>query len=158
LFGTRNALGDNYIMERAVGAAMGIYGNSQEEAVYTAFQVGADGQPLDATKKYLLHFNADQVPDVKYFWSMTMYDLPGRLLVGNPLGRYAIGSRTEGLKTNDDGSIDIYLQSETPGANAESNWLPTPENGNFYMVLRMYGPQGTLLDGSWEAPQPTTVE
>jgi hypothetical protein len=158
LFGTRDSLGDNYIMERAVGAAMGIYGNSQEEAVYTAFQIGEDGQPLDAAKKYLLHFNADQVPDVKYFWSMTMYDLPDRLLVENPLSRYAIGSRTEGLKSNDDGSIDIYLQSETPGADAESNWLPTPENGNFYMVLRMYGPQGTLLDGSWKAPQPTIVD
>lgn len=158
LFGTREFLDDGYIMERAVGAAMGIYGNSQEEAVYTAFQQGADGQLLDATKKYRLHFDADQVPDVKYFWSMTMYNLPGRLLVDNPLDRYAIGSRTEGLKKNDDGSIDIYLQNESPGADMESNWLPTPEDGNFYMILRMYGPEGPLLDGSWEAPQPTVVE
>lgn len=158
LFGTRESLGEDYIMERAVGAAMGIYGNSQQEAVYTAFQQGPDGQLLDSTKKYLLHFNADQVPDVKYFWSMTMYNLPGRLLVENPLGRYAIGSRTDGLKTNPDGSVDIYLQNESPGAEAESNWLPTPETGNFYMILRMYGPQGALLNGSWEAPQPTIVE
>lgn len=158
LFGTREFLGEGYIMDRAVGAAMGIYGNSQEEAVYNAFQAGGDGQPLDSSKNYVLHFDKEQVPDVKYFWSMTMYNLPNRLLVDNPISRYAIGSRTEGLKTNEDGSVDIYLQNTSPGGDKEANWLPTPARGNFYMVLRMYGPQGALLDGTWKAPQPIIAQ
>lgn len=157
LFGTREFLGQDYIMRRAVGAAMGIYGNSKEEAQYAAFAVDADNKPLNGAKSYVLHFAKDQIPPVKYFWSMTMYDLPNRLLVANPIDRYAIGSRTKGLKTNSDGSVDIYLQSKSPGTGKESNWLPTPPSGNFYMVLRMYGPEGSLAAGTWKPPAPTLV-
>ena len=145
-------------MRRAVGAAIGIYGNSKEEAYYTAYSVDAGKQPLDGNKNYVLHFSKDQVPPVKFFWSMTMYDLPGRLLVENPIKRYAIGSRTQGLKTNADGSVDVYLQGSSPGADKQSNWLPTPPKGPFFMVLRMYGPEGTLAAGSWQAPQPAPAK
>jgi hypothetical protein len=155
LFGTRESLGQDYIMRRAVGAAMGIYGNSEEEAQYGGFAVDADGKPLDGARTYVLHFAKNQVSPVKYFWSMTMYDLPNRLLVANPINRYAIGNRTTGLKTSSDGSICIYLQSRSPGAHKESNWLPTPPSGNFFMVLRMYGSEGALADGTWKPPAPT---
>ena len=157
LFGTREFLGQDYIMRRAVGAAVGIYGNSKEEAQYGGFAVDADNKPLDGARKYVMHFAKDQVPPVRYFWSMTMYDLPNRLLVSNPTNRYAIGSRTKGLKTNRDGSVDIYLQNSSPGNGKESNWLPTPPSGNFFMVLRMYGPEGSLADGTWRQPVPTAV-
>ena len=147
LFGTREFLGTDYVMRRALGAALGLYGNSKEEAYYTPYATDSAKQALDGSKSYVLHFSKDQVPPVKFFWSMTMYDLPGRQLVANPISRHAIGSRTQGLKTNADGSVDIYLQSTSPGADKESNWLPTPPKGPFYMVLRMYGPQGTLAAG-----------
>ncbi len=158
LFGTRAFLGSDYVMRRAVGAAIGIYGNSKEEAYYTAYNADANKQPLDGGKRYVLRFSKDQVPPVKFFWSMTMYDLPGRLLVDNPIQRYAIGSRTQGLKTNADGSVDIYLQATSPGGDKESNWLPTPKQGPFFMVLRMYGPEGKLAAGEWQAPQPTVAQ
>ena len=158
LFGTRAFLGPDYVMRRAVGAAIGIYGNSKEEAYYTAYSVDANKQPLDGSKRYVLRFSKDQVPPVKFFWSMTMYDLPDRLLVDNPIQRYAIGSRTQGLKTNADGSVDIYLQSTSPGGDKESNWLPTPKQGPFFMVLRMYGPEGKLAAGEWQAPQPSVAK
>jgi hypothetical protein len=158
LFGTREFLGTDYVMRRAVGAAMGIYSNSKEEAHYTAYTIDAEKQTLDGGKTYVLHFSKDQVPPVKFFWSMTMYNLPERLLVDNPINRYAIGSRTKGLKANADGSIDIYLQSTSPGVDKEANWLPTPREGPFYMVLRMYGPQGTLAAGSWHAPTPVAAK
>ena len=155
LFGTREFLGTDYIMRRAVGAAMGIYGNSKAEAQYGGYAVNSRGDPLDSAKTYVLHFAKDQIPPVKYFWSVTMYDLPARLLVDNPIGRYAIGSRTKGLKTNGDGSIDIYLEHKSPGPDKESNWLPTPPSGNFFFVLRMYGPEGVLAEGTWKPPAPT---
>jgi hypothetical protein len=154
LFGTREFLGKDYVMRRAVGAAMGIYGNSKEEAQYGGFALDANNKPLDGAKNYVLHFAKDQIPPVKYFWSMTMYDAAHRLLVENPIDRYAIGSRTEGLKTNSDGSIDIYLQSQPPGGGKESNWLPAPPSGNFFLVLRMYGPEGALAAGTWRPPVP----
>ena len=158
LFGTRAFLGSNYVMQRAVGAAIGIYGNSKEEAYYTAYNVDANKQQLDGSKRYVLHFTKDQVPPVKFFWSMTMYNLPDRLLVNNPIQRYAIGSRTEGIKTNADGSVDIYLQPASPGGDKESNCLPTPQQGPFFMVLRMYGPEGKLAAGEWQAPQPIAAD
>jgi hypothetical protein len=157
LFGTRETLGTDYVMRRALGAALGLYGNSKEEAYYTPYATDAAKQALDGSKSYVLHFSKDQVPPVKFFWSMTMYDLPGRQLVANPISRHAIGSRTPGLKTNADGSVEIYLQSTSPGSDKESNWLPTPPKGPYYMVLRMYGPEGTLASGSWQAPQPAVV-
>jgi hypothetical protein len=155
LFGTREFLGADYIMRRAVGAAMGIYGNSKAEAQYGGYSVDANGKPLDATKAYVLHFAKDQIPTVRYFWSVTMYSLPRRLLVENPIDRYAIGSRTKELKSNADGSIDITLQHESPASDKESNWLPTPASGNFFFVLRMYGPEGALAEGDWKPPSPT---
>lgn len=158
LFGTRAFLGSDFVMRRAVGAAIGIYGNSKEEAYYTAYSMDANKQPLDGGKRYVLRFAKDQVPSVKFFWSMTMYNLPDRLLVDNPIQRYAIGSRTQGLKTNADGSIDIYLQSASPGGDKESNWLPAPRQGPFFMVLRMYGPEGKLAAGEWQAPHPTAAQ
>jgi hypothetical protein len=158
LFGTREFLGKDYVIRRAAGAALGIYGNSKEEAFYTPYTLGTDKKPLDGARNYVLHFAKDQVPPVKFFWSMTMYNLPGRLLVANPIDRYAIGSRTDGLKTNEDGSVDIYIQSASPGTDKGSNWLPSPTSGSYYMVLRMYGPEGSLADGTWKAPQPNPAQ
>jgi hypothetical protein len=97
LFGSRAALGDDYQMRRAVGAAMGIYGNSVEEAVYVGTLADAHGQPLDGSKRYIMRFNKDGLPPVRFFWSATMYDLPQRLLVANPIDRYALGSRSKDL-------------------------------------------------------------
>ncbi|MBS0343163.1 MAG: DUF1254 domain-containing protein, partial [Proteobacteria bacterium] len=62
LFGTRQFLGTDYVMKRAVGAAMGLYGNSKEEAYYTAYTVDTTKQPLDGGKRYVLHFDKAQVP------------------------------------------------------------------------------------------------
>lgn len=158
IFGTREFLGEDFAMKRAVAAAMGIYGNSKEEAVYVGGVLDAAGETLDGKNRYVLHFDKEQVPPVQFFWSQTMYNMPQRLLVANPINRYAIGSHTPGLKTEADGSINLYIQADSPGADKESNWLPSPATGAFYMILRMYGAQGSLIDGSWKRPEPTRVK
>ena len=53
---------------------------------------------------------------------------------------------------NDDGSLTLYIQSESPGKDLESNWLPAP-NGPFYTVLRLYGPKNEVLSGEWKTPK-----
>jgi hypothetical protein len=98
-----------------------------------------------------LRFAPGQLPPADLFWSITMYNLPQRLLVDNPLNRYSIGDRSPGLKKNADGSMDIYLQSTDPGGDKTSNWLPTPK-GPFFFVARFYGPRSNLIDGSWSLP------
>ena len=130
---------------------LGIYGNTKTEAVYGAWQTGPDGKLLDGTKRWVLRYPPGQLPPVTLFWSITMYNLPERLLVANPINRYSIGDRTPGLKMGKDGSLEIYMQSESPGPDKESNWLPTPK-GPFFLVSRMYGPKPQLIDGTWKEP------
>jgi hypothetical protein len=150
-FGTRAELGSDYIINRSTGAMLGIYGNSKQEAVYASQQTEPSGALLDGRKRWLLRFEPGQLPPVDLFWSITMYNLPQRLLVDNAINRYSIGDRTEGLKFGADGSLEIYLQNENPGPDKVSNWLPAP-SGPFYFVGRFYGPRATAIDGQWSLP------
>ena len=121
-------LGDDYQMRRAVGAAMGIYGNSVEEAVYVGTL--ADAGPAARWQQALHHaVHQERLPPVRFFWSATMYDLPHRLLVANPIQRYSLGSRSKDLVYEADGSLTIYIQAESPGCGKETNWLPSPTSG-----------------------------
>lgn len=152
LFGTREFLGENLAMKRNAAAMLGIYANSKEEAYYAAYQLGDDGKPLTAkTDRYVLRFPPGELPPVKFFWSLTMYSVPDRFLVANPINRYSIGNPTAGLKPDADGGLTLYIQAQSPGADKEPNWLPAPA-GPFFMVIRMYGPEPRILSGDWKEP------
>jgi hypothetical protein len=146
-------------LKRAAGAKAGIYGNDAEEATYPLTRVDADGQTLDGSKQnYTLTFPAGQLPPVNAFWSITMYDGKTQLLIENPLNRYLINSpMLPGLKKNADGSLTIYMQNKSPGADLESNWLPAP-NGPIYLGMRLYWPKTeapSILPvgkGTWQPP------
>ena len=132
---------------------MGIYGNTKEEAVYVGTRLNADHQQLLGSQPYVIHFDKQDLPPARFFWSMTMYDLPARHLVANPIHRYSIGDRTQGLKYGADGSLDIYVQHASPGPARESNWLPAPE-GAYDVIARIYGPDASVFNGSWTFPVP----
>ncbi|GGF47793.1 hypothetical protein GCM10011339_40460 [Echinicola rosea] len=143
--------GQNYLFRSAVAYKF-IYTNSPEEAIYPIAEADADNESLDGgSSKYLLHFEADQIPPVKAFWSMTIYHSDTRLMVKNPIKRYSIGDRTAGLEYNPDGSLDIYIQHEMPEGDEKSNWLPAPD-GPFYIIARMYIPEEAALSGSYKLP------
>lgn len=156
-FGTRQELGPDYLTFRSMGAMLGIYGNSSEEAFYASQQTGPDGQVLDGRRRWMMRFEPGQLPPVTEFWSLTMYKLPERLLVENPLQRYSIGDRTSGLKLGADGSLEIYIQNEQPSAGNASNWLPAPA-GPFFFVARLYGPKDPVLKGAWKLPRLTELK
>jgi len=150
-FGTRAHVGTHY-MDRAMGVYMGIFGNVPKVSVYLSMPTDASGKPLDGSKgAYKLTFPKGELPPVKYFWSITMYSIPQRFLVENPIKRYSIGSNTPGLKTNDDGSLVIYVSANSPGKDKESNWLPAP-SGPFWTVLRNYGPDDSIINGTYKRP------
>lgn len=152
LFGTRDIIGEDYL-NRTIGVIVGQFGNYPSQAMYPGFQKDSNGNLLDASKyNYSITFPAGQLPPSKYFWSFTMYDLPDRFLVKNPIQRYSIGSQTKSLKPNPDGSITIYFQTNSPGKENEGNWLPTP-NAPFYTVLRMYGPSQDAINGNYRLPE-----
>jgi hypothetical protein len=152
LFGTREFMKNDYL-NRAVGAKMGIYGNSESEAYYFTWHGDAAGQPLNgATNRYVLRFAKGEQPPVNAFWSVTMYDGKTQLLVANPISRYLINSpMLSKLKLDPDGSLPIYIQKVSPGGEKEANWLPAPD-GPIYMVLRCYWPGQAVLDRQWKLP------
>jgi hypothetical protein len=141
--------GTDYL-HRAGVAFAGLGANTIEDAIYPTAIVDADGKPFSSDNRYVLHFDKDRIPPVRAFWSLTMYN-EKQLFADNPIDRYAIGDRDK-LKLNPDGSLDIYIQKDSPGTDKESNWLPAPASGPFTMNLRLYWPKAEALDGTWSPP------
>jgi hypothetical protein len=146
---TMGVYGD-YYLKRAIVAMAGLGANQPEDAIYPLCIGDADRNPLDGANNYVLHFPKDELPPVGAFWSVTMYDAEG-YQVANKLNRFAIGDRDE-LKYKPDGSLDLYLQHESPGADKESNWLPSPAKGTLGVTMRLYAPKPEALDGRWNPP------
>ena len=151
-FGDRKMLGGDWA-RRAAAAMAGIYGNDAKEALYPLLAEASDGKKPDCTtNRYTLTFAKDALPPVHAFWSVTMYDGKTQLLVANPINRYLINSpMLPNLKRDADGSLTLYLQHESPGAELESNWLPAPA-GPIYVAMRLYWPKEAALNGQWKPP------
>ena len=151
VFGTRAYLKNNYLY-RMIAAALGIYGNSKQEAMYSTYYVDEAKQKLDGANRYTLRFAPGQLPPVNAFWSLTMYDQPQSLLVANPIDRYLINSpMLPQLKKDADGGLTLIVQNESPGKDKESNWLPAPK-GPFSMIMRLYWPKQEATEGKWTPP------
>jgi len=146
-------------LKRAAAAKGGVFGNSAIEAMYPLTRVLPTGEKLDGSKhKYSLTFAKSELPPVNAFWSVTMYDGKSQFLIKNPLNRYLINSpMLKDMKTNADGSLTLYVQKDSPGAETEANWLPAPD-GPIYLVMRLYWPKETppsILpagEGTWQPP------
>jgi hypothetical protein len=141
--------GNDYL-KRAIIAMIGLGANPPEDAIYPICIADADGKPLNARNDYVLHFDKNKLPPVGAFWSLTMYDAEG-YQVANSVDRFAIGDRDK-LKFNADGSLDIYIQNESPGKEKKSNWLPAPESGAISPTMRLYAPKAEVIDGRWNPP------
>ena len=156
--GSREFYNGNWAL-RAAAAKLGIYGNSQAEAVYPFTKHDANGIVADGSKHtYQITFPAGQLPPVNAFWSITMYDARTQLLIENPINRYLINSpMLPKLKKAADGSITIYVQKDSPGKDKESNWLPAPD-GPMFLAMRLYWPKTEapsvfpLGNGAWKPP------
>ncbi|MBB3979495.1 hypothetical protein GGQ64_004737 [Rhizobium azooxidifex] len=157
-FGDEAFYNGDWLM-RAGAAKGGLYGNDAVEAMYPYTRTDATGEPLDGSKhKYTITFAPGQLPPVNAFWSVTMYDGKSQFLVKNPINRYLINSpMLSGMKKDEDGSLTLYIQKDSPGADKEANWLPAP-NDTIYLVMRLYWPKSeapSILpagEGSWQPP------
>jgi hypothetical protein len=152
VFGTREYMKNNYLY-RMGAAALGIYGNSREDAIYPVYLVDEANEGLTGARKYTMRFAPGQLPPVNAFWSLTMYRMPESLLVANPINRYLLNSPMMPQFVKDaDGGLTLHIQNESPGKDTEANWLPAPQ-GPFRMFLRLYWPKPEALDGKWNAPK-----
>jgi hypothetical protein len=140
--------GTDYV-SRAITARLALGANPPEDAIYLSNFADSSGQPLNGSMRYRMRFDKGQLPPVLAFWSLTAYDKEG-YFIANSLNRYAIGDR-DPLKFNPDGSLDLYIQSQDPGPDHESNWLPSGD-GPFNLIIRLYWPQQAILKGTWQPP------
>jgi hypothetical protein len=135
---------------RAGIALIGLGGIRSQDVVYpTAFNDG-DSKPLDAANRYVLHFDKGQTPPTNATWSVSIYD-PQGFYVPNAISRFNLAAWMP-MKYNPDGSLDMYIQSSSPGADKEANWLPAPASGLFNLTVRNYWPTEPVLNGTYKLP------
>jgi hypothetical protein len=142
--------GTDYL-QRALVAYIGVGGNLPADAFYPIARFDGDGKVLNGASGYAMHFTKADIPPIhpQGFWSLTMYDKE-YFLVANPINRHSLGSQDK-FQENPDGSTDLYIQKESPGAGKQANWLPTPD-GQFILMLRLYWPKDEAVDGTWTPP------
>jgi hypothetical protein len=152
LFTTKTGLYGTDYLQRAFITAIGLGANRPQDAIYPTSQRPSLLEAYEGSHNYTLRFEKGRLPPVKGFWSLTMYD-DQMFFVANPINRYSMSLRTN-PKFEPDGSLVIYIQNESPGADKEANWLPAPK-GKFKLMLRLYWPDEndpSILDGSWAIP------
>lgn len=144
--------GQDYLY-RAIVALQGLGALPVAEALYMK-AAGDDGAgTFTGDGPYRLTMPA-QLP-LDGFWSLSMYEATADgqfFFTDNPLHRYTIGDRTQGLKRNADGTLDLWIGRTDPGGDKTANWLPAPQSGPFAMYLRAYLPRPEMLDGRFRFP------
>ena len=141
--------GTDYFTRLAV-AKSNIFVNQASETRYFYQDLDGAGERLSGAKKYTVTFPKGQLPPVKGFWSLTLYN-EHHFFHPNDLKRYSLGTKNKSLKTNDDGSLTLYVQAASPGKDKEPNWLPAPE-GEFSLYIRAYWPKAEIAKGKWSPP------
>jgi hypothetical protein len=157
IFTTKAGVYGTDYLQRAFITAIGLGANRPQDAVYPTSEVDSDGKPYSWAHKYVVHFPKGQTPPANAFWSITMYD-GDYFFVDNPLNKYTVSPRNN-LKSNTDGSVDLFIQNESPGKDKEANWLPAPK-GKFILMMRLYWPKESnpsIIDGTWKPPAVKTA-
>ena len=147
--------GTDYL-NRTGTARSNMYDNRPEETKYIYRDDDSQGQQLDGHNLYTVTFPKGQLPPVKGFWSVTLYN-DVHLFNPNPLKRQSLGTKNKDLKYNADGSLTLYAGAKSPGADKESNWLPAPK-GTFSLYIRCYWADPAVLDGTWLPPKVEQVK
>ncbi len=141
--------GTDYLNRTAI-AKSSMYQNTPEETLYQFKESASDGAPLDGKNRYTIKCAKGQLPPVKGFWSLTVYD-ESHFFFPNPLSRFSLGTKNKHLQFAPDGSLTLYLGANSPGTDRESNWIPSPKT-RFSLLLRNYWPEQSIIDGSWVPP------
>jgi hypothetical protein len=148
--------GTDYFTRTAV-ARSNIMVNAPNETKYYYQDLDASGARLSGDNAYVITFEKGQLPPTRAFWSLTLYD-EHHFFVPNPLNRYSLGTRNKGMKYGSDGSLTLYVQAESPGADKEANWLPAPKGAQFSLMLRNYWPDDGVVQRAWTPPGVVTAK
>ncbi|GLR74025.1 DUF1254 domain-containing protein [Aliivibrio sifiae] len=147
--------GTDYLTRLAV-AKSNIFTNDVTETSYLYQYKDGSGARINGNNNYTLTFKKGELPPVKGFWSLTMYNA-NHFFVSNDIKRYSIGTKNKEMKYNKDGSLTIYIQNKKPTEDKVGNWLPAPKD-DIAMTIRAYGPKDTMLSGAWQPPAVVKVK
>jgi hypothetical protein len=136
---------------RTAVAKSNILVNAPRETKYFYQDFDTGGERLNGANRYTVTFDKGQTPPVNGFWSLTLYN-EHHFFAPNELKRYSLGTKNKTLRYIEDGSLTLYVQAESPGSDRESNWLPSPKDGDFSLYVRSYWPKVEVTDGSWTPP------
>ncbi len=142
------AFGVDYLT-RTAAAKANIFVNRTNETKYFYQDLDDKGRTLNGRFQYTVTFPARQLPPVKGFWSLTLYN-EYHFFSENGINRYSVGTKNKDLKLNADGSLTIYVQADPPAV--QSNWLPAPKDADFVLYLRAYWPEEVISRGQWTPP------
>jgi hypothetical protein len=106
-----------------------------------------DGDYLDGGKSYSLHLPPN-IPAAN-FWSMTVYDAltASGLDNGQPFPSLNLMDKPT---QNANGSTDLYFGPTAP-AGKDKNWMRTVPGKGYFLLLRLYSPEQSFFDQTWEA-------
>ena len=142
--------GTDYL-SRAATARSNMYDNAPEETRYIYTDFDSSGERLTGANRYTVTFAKGGLPPVNGFWSLTLYNKE-HLFEPNRLNQFSLGTKSKSLKYNEDGSLTLHYQHESPGADRESNWVPAPKD-EFSLYIRAYWAKAEILDGTWMPPK-----
>ncbi len=137
---------------RACCAKANIFANRPEELAYFFTDLAPDGTHLTGKETYTVTFPADQLPPVKGFWSLTLYD-KHHFFAPNDHNHFSIGTKNRDLAYGADGTLTIYVQHQPPDSDKIANWPPAPQD-EFSLFVRAYWPTSAALNGDWSPPPP----
>jgi hypothetical protein len=137
-------------LSRAATARSNMYDNAPEETRYIYTDFDADGQRLNGANRYTVTFAKGAIPPVEGFWSLTLYNKE-HLFEPNRLNRFSLGTKSKTMNFGADGSLTLYFQNASPGADKETNWVPAPSD-DFSLYIRAYWPGPEILSGAWTPP------
>jgi hypothetical protein len=143
------SFGTDYLTRTSVAKA-NIFVNMPRETSYFYQDLDSNGERLNGSRGYTVTFAEGELPPVKGFWSLTLYN-GHHFFHPNELNRYSLGTKNKNLQFGQDGSLTLYVQAQPPEEGLRSNWLPSPE-GNFSLYLRAYWPEDAVLEGRWSPP------
>ncbi|WP_220039842.1 DUF1214 domain-containing protein [Nonomuraea aridisoli] len=147
---TGAAFGTDYLMRTAV-AKSNIFVNTANETTYYYQDLDDQGERLNGSRTYTMHFEAGQLPPVRGFWSLTVYN-KHHFFHPNELDRFSLGTKNKNLAYGQDGSLTLTVGGEAPSDPAlHANWLPAPDE-EFTLYLRAYWPDTSIVEGSWQPP------
>ena len=128
----------------------GPVGQPATEALYPAI-VTEDGAPMNAMHDYEIVMAAADLPPVKAFWSVTLYENETGFFIPNDRFKYSVGENA-GYELDEDGGIRIVVAADQPEGVPEENWLPIERaDMDLDVIMRLYAPDLERY-ATWTAP------